>query len=100
MMKRSIILLFIFGLLVFLISGTSAVCRADPNCDCAPANIKDCSCAGKPGGLYCGFDLGCSIELWEHIYQCSKFTIGNFCHLGPCTNGCLSSGPNSSCIKS
>ncbi|CAG8830783.1 11046_t:CDS:1, partial [Gigaspora margarita] len=55
-----------------------------------------CSCAGLPGGLYCGGELGCT-NGFAHVYQCSGAGDGGICHFGPCTNGCLENGPNSKC---
>jgi len=90
---------FIFGflgLLVLLISGASAACTPDPNCDCDPENIQGCNADGITlGGRACGSEFGC--VLTDHIYQLSN--DGNFCHFGPCTKGCTVSPPDSNCNK-
>ncbi|CAG8688342.1 5269_t:CDS:1, partial [Cetraspora pellucida] len=44
---------------------------------------------------YCGSELSCLGALANHIYQLDG--KGNFCHFGPCTNGCEIGRPNSKC---
>jgi len=91
--------LFIFGflgLLVLLISGASAACTPDPNCDCDEENIQGCNATGITlGGLACGSEFGCVLE--NDIYQLSN--DGDFCHFGPCIKGCSVTPPDSSCNK-
>src|SRR5437764_5281265 len=85
-----------FGLLVLLISGASAACTPDPNCDCDPENIQGCDATGiTVGGTACGSEFGCALA--NDIYQLSN--DGNFCHFDPYKKGCSVSVPNSSCNK-
>jgi len=97
-MNRSIHL-FIFGflgLLVFLNSGASAVCFPSSTCDCEPENIKDCDTSipdFKRTTRACGSEFGCALT--DHIYQINE--NGDFCHFGPCTNGCTATDPDAFC---
>ncbi|KAF0547922.1 hypothetical protein F8M41_000271 [Gigaspora margarita] len=85
-----IFMITFFSLLIFFTSVSNCAC------DTNPSNLAGCSCAGLPGGLYCGGELGCT-NGFAHVYQCSGAGDGGICHFGPCTNGCLENGPNSKC---
>ncbi|CAJ0766289.1 15016_t:CDS:2, partial [Entrophospora sp. SA101] len=70
---------------------SAGVCTSDPNCDCEAASTAGCDPNGCIGsGLRCGSELGCN--LGNDIYQCSP--EGNFCHIGPCKNGCVFGSPS------
>ncbi|CAG8766533.1 13702_t:CDS:1, partial [Dentiscutata erythropus] len=66
-----------------------------PNCDCKTENIASCTRFSGPAGRYCGSELSCLGALANHIYQLNSKE--NFCHFGPCTNGCEVDRPNSKC---
>ncbi|RIB30454.1 hypothetical protein C2G38_2053635 [Gigaspora rosea] len=90
----------VFGLLIFLVSNTSAKCVVgvapksldrEGKCNCADLASCDETLAGDRKGIVCGSELNCRFV--NHIYYFND--EGNFCHLGPCINFCKPADPDS-----
>src|SRR6266542_3003464 len=71
----NLLIIAFLGLLVFLISDSSAACAPGPGCDCN--DLGGCECSGHYG-ILCGSEIGCD-EPYNR-YQCA--VNGDICNFG------------------